>query len=320
LIIDGGVALLGLPQEMLRGVHLVASILLGAGITLSVYTCIDITADFYRRKAAANSRTKTQQEILILIATSASKMIVIAGGAIIVCELLAIPYRSLLAGIGIGGLAIGLAAQDTLKSYLGSLSFVADPPFHVGDHVRFGATEGEVETVGLRSIKVRAPDNSQIIVPNSQIVNQTLVNLGRRRYRRTNCHIGVEYSTTPEQLDAFCNDIRELLTDHPNVRKEVLHVYVDQFAASSIDILVNFFLETRDTETELRERHKIFLDIMRLAAKLKVNFAFPTQTIHFEAEGPGAPGQKEAEQIMRKYLQSDEDRPIRPASAPEATA
>ena len=123
-------------------------------------------------------------------------------------------------------------------------------------------------------------------------MNQTLVNLGRRRYRRTHCHIGVEYSTTPEQLDAFCGGIRELLSNHPHVRKEVLHVYVDQFAASSIDILLNFFLETSDTETELRERHKIFLDVIRLAAKLKVNFAFPTQTIHFEGESPGVRAKK----------------------------
>jgi len=318
IIIYGGVALLGLPQEMLRGVHLIASLLLGAGITLSVYTSIDIVADFYRRKAATNSRTKTQQEILILIATSAMKMIVIAGGAIIIAELMALPYRSLLAGIGIGGLAIGLAAQDTLKSYLGSLSFVADPPFHVGDSVRFANVEGEVETVGLRSIKVRGPDNSQIIVPNSQIVNQTLVNLGRRKYRRTHCHLGVEYSTTPEQLDAFCEGIRELLRTHANVRRDLYHIFVDQFSASSIDILLNFFLETADTETELRERHKIFLDIMRLAAKLKVSFAFPTQTIHFE-EGSATPGQKEAEQLMRQYQQMGSDLPVL-KEAPSANA
>jgi MscS family membrane protein len=309
IIIYGGVALLGLPEEMLRGVHLIASLLLGAGITLSVYTSIDIVADFYRRRASG-TRTKTQQEMLILIATSATKMIVIAGGAIIIADLMAIPYRSLLAGIGIGGLAIGLAAQDTLKSYLGSLSFVADPPFHVGDSVRFGTTEGEVETVGLRTIKIRGADNSQIIVPNSQIVNQTLVNLGRRRFRRTHCHLGVEYSTTPEQLEAFCEGVRELIRSHPHTRKEFFHVFVDQFGASSIDILLNFFLETTDTETELRERHKIFLDIMRLAAKLKVNFAFPTQTIHFEGETTVAPGQKEAERIMREHMQLGGDRPV----------
>jgi MscS family membrane protein len=320
VIIDGGVALLGLPQEMLRGVHLVSSILLGAGITLSVYTAIDIVADFYRRKAS-NSQTKTQKEILILMATSATKMIVIAGGAIIIAELMALPYRSLLAGIGIGGLAIGLAAQDTLKSYLGSLSFVADPPFQVGDRVRFGTIEGDVEIVGLRSIKVRGLDNSQIIVPNSQIVNQTLVNLGRRRYRRTNCHLGVEYASAPEQLEAFCEGIREIIRNHPDARKDVYHVFVDRFGDSSIDILLNFFLDTSDNETELRERHKIFLDIMRLAAKLKVNFAFPTQTIHFEADGAPVLGQKEAERIMGQYLQSGGDRPIiKDAPAADASA
>jgi MscS family membrane protein len=112
----------------------------------------------------------------------------------------------------------------------------------------------------------------------------------------------VEYSTTPEQLDTFCEQIRELLRNHPHVRKEVMHVYVDQFAASSIDILVNFFVETSDNETEFRERHRIFLDIMRLAAKLKVNFAFPTQTIHFEGDAQPTPGQQEAQRIMRDYL------------------
>jgi MscS family membrane protein len=245
-------------------------------------------------------------------------MIVVAGGAIIVAELLALPYRSLLAGIGIGGLAIGLAAQDLLKSYLGSLSFVADPPFHVGDFIRFGTSEGEVEAVSLRSVKIRALDNSQIIVPNSQIVNQALINLGRRRYRRVNCLLSVEYETTPEQLEGFCEGIRGLIRKHADTRKDLYYVFVNQFSSSSIDILLNCFLETSDNETELRERHNILLDIKRLAERLKVNFAFPTQTIHLGADVAANPAQKEAERIMQKYLETSGDQPL--AQAPPSTS
>jgi MscS family membrane protein len=91
--------------------------------------------------------------------------------------------------------------------------------------------------------------------------------------------LSMVYSTPPERIDAFCEGIRELIRLHPYTRKDYYHVYLNQFAASSLDVLLYCFLETPDWSTELRERHRLFIDILRLAHKLGVEFAFPTQTV-----------------------------------------
>ena len=114
--------------------------------------------------------------------------------------------------------------------------------------------------------------------------------MGRRRYRRIKTVLGVDYNTTPEQLDAFCEGIRELIRRNPTTRKDYFHVYFQGFGESSLDILVYFFLRVPDWAAELRERHKLFSEVLRLAQELKIGFAFPTRTLHMHPEtAPPAP-------------------------------
>ena len=105
-------------------------------------------------------------------------------------------------------------------------------------------------------------------------------NYGRRKYRRWSTHLNIAYHTTPEQIDAFCEGIREIIRLHPYTRKDYYQVWMHKFGPHSLDILLYVFFETPDWNTELRERHRLSLDIMRLADRLNVEFAFPTQTIH----------------------------------------
>ena len=112
-------------------------------------------------------------------------------------------------------------------------------------------------------------------------------NMGKRQYRRLRVTLGVEYGTTPVQIEAFVEGIRELLRRHPFTRKDYYHVYFNNFSDSSLDILLYCFLECPDWGMELREREQLFLNILSLAERLGVSFAFPTQTLHMFQQGDG---------------------------------
>ena len=163
-----------------------------------------------------------------------------------------------------------------------------DRPFEIGDWIVTGGVEGSVESVGIRSTRVRTFYNSLITVPNSQLISAVVDNMGARRYRRYKTMIGVAYDTPPEKIDAFCAGIRELIRRHPYTRKDYYHVYFNEFADASLNVLLYCFHEAPDWGTELRERHRLFNDILRLARQLGVEFAFPTQTVHLH-QAPAAP-------------------------------
>jgi len=189
------------------------------------------------------------------------------------------PPTTALGAFGIGGVALAFAAKATLGNFFGSLTVLFDRPFAVGDWIVMGDVDGTVEHVGFRSTRVRTFYNSIITVPNAKMVDSVVDNYGARRFRRAKVMISIQYSTPPDQVDAFCEGIRELIRLHPYTRKDYYHVYFNQFAASSLDILLYVFFEVPDWSTELRERHRLFVDIMRLAQDMGVEFAFPTQTV-----------------------------------------
>ncbi|MBU0640287.1 MAG: mechanosensitive ion channel family protein [Planctomycetes bacterium] len=276
----GGLQFLDLGAAIMSRVWWALRIIMTVVAVFAAYRLIDVvTAYFSARAVRTSSRL---DDVLVPLLQKTLKVAVVALGAVFIAKMFGFQVSALLAGLGLGGLAFGLAAQDTLKNFFGSVNVVLDRPFQVGDWVKIGGTEGTVESVGVRSSRIRTFYNSQVTVPNSEIMNSLVDNLGRRQYRRISCMLSVAYSTTPVQLEAFCEGIRELIRRHPYTRKDYFHAWVNKFAASSIDILLYCFHETPDWATELRERHRLFLDIIRLAKRLGVEFAFPTQTIHLE--------------------------------------
>lgn len=252
----------------------------------AAYRLIDLISDYFGSRARL---TVTRlDDVLVPLLRKTGKIVIVALGSIFILKALGVTEQTVgrvFAGLGIGGLAFAFAAQDSIRNFFGSITVVLDRPFQVGDWVKVGNVEGTVESVGLRSSRIRTFYNSEVCIPNSELITATVDNMGRRRYRRIKAKISVLYSTSPEQLEAFCEGIRELIRQHPYTRKDFYMAWVNQFAASSIDILLYCFHETPDWATELRERHRLFLDIIRLAKRLGVEFAFPTQTIHIARDG-----------------------------------
>ena len=221
-------------------------------------------------------------------------------------------------------MALAFAAKETLGNIFGSITVLLDRPFQIGDSVTIGDHEGTVEAVGFRSTRIRTFYDSVVTIPNADCVNTAIDNMGRRRSRRFKTVLSVTYSTTPEQLEAFCEGIRELIRQHPMMQKDNYKVYANEFAASSIDIMLYCFFATTDWGISLRERHRLILDIMRLAEKLHVEFAFPTETVHLINEGSAtapkhpelagadqaqALGRREADEIVKASLGENADKP-----------
>lgn len=253
-------------------------VLILAGIW-ATYRLIEVVMAFV--SITANRRNSTFDDLLIPFLSKLLKIIVtIIGIVYFLKRIYPNDVNAILGGLGLGGLAFALAAQDTIKNLFGSITVMLDRPFEIGDWVKIGDVEGTVESVGFRSTHIRTFYNSQINVPNGKLIDATVDNFGRRQYRRISTTLGLTYDTTPEKIDAFCEGIRELIRRHPYTRKDSYHVYFNGFGAHSLDILLYCFHETPDWATELRERHRLFADILRLAQRLGVEFAFPTQTLH----------------------------------------
>ena len=196
---------------------------------------------------------------------------------------LGFPAYSVLAGLGVGGLAVALAARDSLANLLGSMLIMIEKPFRVGHYVRVSGTEGTVEDVGFRSTRIRTSDNSLISIPNNAVVNATVENLSLRAMRRQRFFIQVTYDTPRAKIEALVAEIKQLIADHPLTNKTNFHVRFNDFGESSLNILVYFYFVVTDLAAELEAREEMLLRIMDLARELGIDFAFPTRTLVIEA-------------------------------------
>lgn len=283
--------LLGTLPALQLEVHAFEVLRLGIAVFLAVggvwaaYRLIDVVAAIVQAKA---DQTKNRfDDMLVPLVRRTLKVVLTVVGVVYVVSFLTEDLYGIVAGLSIGSLAIGFAAKDSIENMFGTATVLMDKPYQLGDWVTVDGIDGTVESVGFRSTKIRTFWNSLITVPNSRFISAATENWGARRYRRIKTMISLSYATPPLKIEAFCEAVRGLIRKHPYTRKDYYHVYLNEFADSSLNVLVYCFVETPDWSTELREKHRLFLDILRVAQGLEVEIAFPTQTLHVHAEGPG---------------------------------
>lgn len=283
-----GAWLIDLPYEVVNILLVVLKLFATFAAVWAASAVIDLVGDYFSRRA--KRRERKFDDTVLPLAKATAKIFAIAAGVVTAMALLlgTVP-SALLGGLGIGGLAIALASQETLSNFFGSITVLFDRPFEVGDWVVVEGIEGEIERVGFRSTRIRTGLDSQVTLPNSKLAAASVDNMGRRKYRRYLTRIGVEYSTPPERIEAFCEGIRELIRRHPHTRKDFYAANFNEFGASALEILLVVYFEAPDWATELRERNRLLIDIVRLAKELGIAFAFPTQTVHLYQEKPPAP-------------------------------
>ncbi len=196
------------------------------------------------------------------------------------------PVGTLLAGLGIGGIAVALAAQKTVEHLFGSVSLAADNAFRVGDWVRAGASEGAVERIGLRSTSIRTVDRTVVRIPNGRLADERIETFGERDRIVLSTDIDLTYTTTPEQLDRIRDALEAALRAHPMVFADIVRVHVVGFTDSAIRINVVSWFLTTDWQEFLRIRHDMLITFMRIIRDNGSSFAFPTRTVyHVQAGG-----------------------------------
>ncbi|RLA73460.1 MAG: hypothetical protein DRG24_00135 [Epsilonproteobacteria bacterium] len=278
------------------------------------YIIISLINNFFFHFMIQHAQTKNKEvrRELINLVLSIIKIVVILMAGLLFLVRLGVNISGLLASLGIGGLAVALAAKDTLSNFFGLIKIIADNSFSQGDWIATGSVEGTVVEIGFVSTNIRTFDNALITVPNATLANSALKNWNRRRVgRRIKMNIGVTYGADRKQLASAVDAIREMLYEHPGIASEkkydqnafkkryqkakklvsfedkqgiktTLLVYVDQLSASSIDILIYAFSNTVNWQEWLIIKEDVIFKIWEILEERDLEFAFPSQSIYFD--------------------------------------
>jgi MscS family membrane protein len=222
-------------------------------------------------------------EHLVPVIARIINVLIISAGFVQILSIFYVNVTALVAGLSIGGLAIALAAQETVKNLFGSMMIYADKPFKIGDMISVGAVTGTIEDIGFRSTRIRTLDTSLISIPNGNLMNETINNLGLRKQRRYNTTINIAYHTPPVLIESLVEGLREIAQTHPEVDKNEIYIHLNNLGPSSIDIIFMIFFNTNDWALELKWKEEVIRSILELTASLGVQFAYPTTSLHIDS-------------------------------------
>ena len=238
---------------------------------------------FFRIKNIENILTKDLLEWII----NALKIVFFILGFSAVLEIWGIRVAPIIAGLGLFGVAVALGAQDLFKNLISGILVLVEKRFKKGDVIIIeGIIEGVVEKIGFRSTAIRKFDKSLCYIPNNQFAENPVTNISKTSNRRINWLIGLEYKSTTKQLKLICGDIQKKILNNKEdffvTTSTPVIVKINEFAASSIDILVRCFANTNDYEEFLVIKDKLAIEIKEIVEKRRCSFAFPSQSLYIE--------------------------------------
>lgn len=254
-----------------------------AQIILWIYVFLQIVALLISIYKQFSQKTESKlDDQLVPILNRLFKVLIVFFGVLKMLTVFGVDTTTVIAGASIGGLAIALASQDTVKNLIGTFMIFIDKPFQIGDWIIGGGVEGTVEEVGFRSTRIRAADTSIFTIPNSMLSEIVINNMGLRKYRRYRTNLGLRYDTPVELIEAFVAGIRKLIELHPETLTESYNVELTGFGDSALEILVNTYFLSLEWGVEQSSKHRLHIAIIKLANELGVDFAFPSQTVMIE--------------------------------------
>ena len=204
---------------------------------------------------------------------------VIIWGAGIAITLSNVGYdvKALLAGLGVGGVALALAAKNTVTNFLGGATMLIDNPFNIGDRVRVANYDGYVSFIGLRSFRLTTLDGTEVTIPNANIIDSVIENVSREPARRIVLDLNLTYDTTPEKLRKAFGILEDIARRHDDL-KDDCHVYMKNFSDSSLDVcFIYYIVKGKDV---FAAQSEVNLEILSRFNAEEINFAFPTRTLH----------------------------------------
>jgi len=260
--------------------HRIYLLFLGIVITWIALRFVKFLGIVFMERATLTESMADDQIISFLI-EMIRVVVIIFAVFILLGVVFKVDIGALVAGLGIGGLALALAAKESLENLLASFIIFFDKPFIIGDLVTVNGVTGSVEKIGFRSTRIRTLEKSYLTIPNLMMVNNVLDNLSLRTFRRVNFTVGLTYDTTKEQIQEVVSATQKYIDEHPHTNQDG-KIHFTQFGASSLDIMVLYYIDTMDWGVFLEVKEEINFEIMRIVQAQKAEFAFPTQTIHLD--------------------------------------
>ncbi len=278
LVCMAGIKVIEIDLESYDFLVRVFYILIAVTSVWSALKIVDLISMHFAK--IAKDTSNKFDDVLVPMLSKTSKVLVISFGTILIAHSLTFDIGSILAGLGIGGVAVALAAKDTISNLFGSVTVIMDRPFLIGDYVLLDkGLEGTVEEVGFRSTRIRTPHQSLVSLPNNVLANMAIDNYGMRGSRRFRIQLQVEIETPTEKLEQFCESLRYLCQIHQFIDTTNAQVYVFDVTEKAINILVNVYFQTTNGTVELTERHKFILEILKTAKELGIKFINPSQSL-----------------------------------------
>ena len=242
--------------------------------------------DLFEQKMKSKIAQTNQQTQLLQIIPAINRIIKFSVFFIILASFLqthGYSVSSLIAGFGITGLAVGFAANSALANIFGSISIISDKSFQIGDYIKFGAYEGTVEDINMRSTKIRTLDNALTIIPNSVVANDAIINISAGRRKRIFEIIGITYDTSNEKIERAVKIIEEILESHEEISKDYI-VNLHELGSSSINIRVNAYVKTKVFNKYLKVKENFLMEVIKKFREEGIEFAFPTQTLYIAGQ------------------------------------
>lgn len=275
---------------LLPGAERLARSLLGGSATLAAFWAlwrsVDVWASFLASRPAVAENASARS--LVALLRNFAKALVALSGVLATLAAFGYPVTTVLAGLGIGGVALAFGAQKTVENLFGSVALAVDQPFRLGDFVKIDDFVGNVERIGMRSTQVRTLDRTLVSIPNGMLADMRVEDYASRDRIRLACTIGVVYGTSRAQIERILAGMEAALRAHPLIWPDTVVVRFAAFGASSLDIEVMAWFRTSDFNVFRECRQAVLFDFMRVVEQEGSSFAFPTRTVHLVTEPPSA--------------------------------
>ena len=256
----------------------VVGVLTTLAVVLFIYRLIELMV-FELTKYAARDDNLLDQSFVQFMRMITKIAVIVVGVIYLLRAISGKPLSALLAGLGIGGLAVALAAQDTLKNFFGSIMIMLDKPFTIGQRVTFGGHDGVVEEIGFRSTRVRTLTGHQVTIPNEKVASESVENIGRRPSIRRLANITITYDTPPDKIEKALAIIRGILENHEGMQPDYPpRVFFNEFNDASLNLIMLYWYHPPDWAAYMAFSERVNLQIMRAFEAEGIEFAFPTTT------------------------------------------
>lgn len=287
----------------------VARAILFIAAFVALYGIIDVLFDNVKTLEALTG-IEVEKRLLPFLSTLVKGTILVIG-ALIVLQEFGVDVTALIASFGVIGLALSLAAKDTAANFFSFAAILSDNPFQVGDYVSTQGFDGTVEHVGVRTTRIRKLDQSLVIMPNSKLTDNAVINWSRLTKRRMDFTLQMTYTTKLHQLRDLIDQVRAMLYTRPLIEKSSITVYMVKLNNSSLDVRVICNVLIREWNGFAAETEAINLAVIEIVENLGLQFAFPTQSLYIENLGS-----QEEIQSVKRYLSTDEMKAVRPSGDP----